>query len=297
MPLVSFQKLFADAREGRYALGYFESWNLESLQAVVEAAEEERAPVIAGFNGGFLRHHTRRKPESLVFYSSLRPALERSSAPAAFLLNESDDLAQIEEAMELGFNGVMPESEGVDPAKYRALVRDVVRIAHAKGVFVEAQVGQLPNAAHRQNGSGRITDPADARRFVEETGVDALAVAIGNIHILTEGKASMNFDALRRIREQVDVPLVLHGGTSIPLDRAAEMVELGVLKFNFGTTLKQAYLQALGEKLAAYHPPQSPHPFLGMGGPQDIMTGAREALKQTVKSILRTLNCSNKVRQ
>ncbi len=294
MPLVSFQDLFAGARSGGYALGYFEAWNLESLQAVVQAAEEEQAPVIVGFNGGFLRHRDRAAPEDLSYYSSFRLALERASVPVGFLLNESDDIGQIVEAIELGFNGVMPESDGIEAGDYQRLVREVVDLAHARGVFVEAQVGELPNGAHESNGRGRITKPQEAVRFVSETKIDALGVAVGNVHILTEGKASIDFDALRRLRDCVDLPLVLHGGTSIPLDSAEELVRLGVLKFNFGTNLKQAYLCAVGKALAKYEPPASPHPFLGMGGPSDIMAAGRGAVKQAVKGMLKQLNASKK---
>src|SRR5438874_12780051 len=107
MPLVSMKRLLTDALSGRYAVCYCESWNLESLQAVIEAAEEMRSPVIGGFNGGFLMHPTRSRPERLTYYAGFARALRESSVPVAFLLNETDDLAQIEEGIELGFNAVM----------------------------------------------------------------------------------------------------------------------------------------------------------------------------------------------
>ena len=96
MPLCSLSEMLRDAARRRYALCYCESWNLESLQAVIEAAEEASAPIIAGFNGGFLRHSGRPFPEKLAWYAGFRCALEESRAPVAFLLNESDDVAQIE---------------------------------------------------------------------------------------------------------------------------------------------------------------------------------------------------------
>src|SRR6266511_5941559 len=110
MPLVSLSGMLADAVRGAYGVCYCESWNLESLQAVVEAAEDCRSPVVAGFNGGFLRHCSRRKAENLAYYAGFKLALERSSVPVAFLLNESDSLEQIEQGIELGFNAVMPEN-------------------------------------------------------------------------------------------------------------------------------------------------------------------------------------------
>ena len=286
MPLAPMTKLLADAQAGGYAVCYCESWNLESLQAVVEAAEAVTSPIIAGFNGGFLRHPSRTRPERLAYYSALSAALAVSTVPTAFILNETDDLAQIEEGLENGFNTVMVESDLLPPGEYTDLVKKVVRMAHARGASVEAQVGRLPHGCGTDAGDGEPTDPGAARMFVEATGVDALGVAIGNVHILTRGKASIDLAALARIREQVSVPLVIHGGTGFPAERAAEAIALGVAKINFGTNLKQAYLAALREKLAAYVEPMSPHPFLGLGGPQDILVAARLAVKLRVQELI-----------
>jgi fructose/tagatose bisphosphate aldolase len=265
---------------------YCESWNLESLQAVVEAAEESHAPVIAGFNGGFLRHHSRREPERLAYYSSFRSALERARVPVVFLLNESDSLAQMLDGIESGFNAVMPESEGLDREAYRRLVERVVTAAHGRGVGVEAQIGGLPMHSAKHSHS-EITDPDFARDFAEATGIDALAVSVGNVHIMTNGQARIEMDALRRIQEKTDLPLVIHGGTSVPLECIEELIELGVAKVNYGTILKQVYLKAVRQQIDCYHAPENPHPFLGMGGERDIMTAGREALKNKIKQLLR----------
>jgi ketose-bisphosphate aldolase len=278
--------MLARARRDKYAVCYCESWNLESLEAVVEAAEESEAPVIAGFNGAFLRHQSRRKPERLAFYSGFRTALERARVPVVFLLNESDSLPQMLEGIENGFNAVMPENEGLDQEAHRTLVKQVVSAAHARGVSVEAQIGALP--LHSANsGHSEITDPDFARDFVEATRIDALAVSVGNVHIMTNGQAKIDMEALRRIREKTGLPLVIHGGTSVPLECIEELIELGVAKINYGTVLKQAYLEAVRAQIACYHAPEDPHPFLGIGGERDIMTAGREALKNKIKQLLR----------
>jgi ketose-bisphosphate aldolase len=288
MPLAPLADLLAAARSGGYALCYCESWNLESFQAVLEAAEHLAAPTIAGFNGGFLRHPSRPQPERLAFYAALSSALQDCAVPVAFILNETDDLAQIRQALDLGFNAVMVEGDFLEPEPYRQLVKEVVRLAHARNVAVEAQLGRLPHGAEPGHAAGLATDPKLARRFVDDTGIDALGVAVGNIHILTKGKAAIDLSSLARIREAVDVPLVIHGGTSFPAELARPAIDLGVAKFNFGTNLKQAYLATLRERLALYAEPMNPHPFLGMGGPQDILVAAREALKQKVIDLIRT---------
>src|ERR1022692_3460984 len=209
MPLVSMNELLADAKAGGYSVCYCESWNLESLQAVIEAAEELRAPIVAGFNGGFLMHSERSRPERLGYYGCLAPAVRARSVPIAFLLNETDDLAQIEEGIHAGFNSVMVENACLGVKEYRQRVKDVVSMARANDVSVEAQVGHLPNGWGNGNG-GEVTDAEGARAFVAETGIDALGVAIGNVHILTRGTAKINLDSLRKIHETVDIPLVIH---------------------------------------------------------------------------------------
>ena len=286
MPLTSMNELLATARSGGYAVCYCESWNLESFQAVVEAAEEMGSPIIAGFNGGFLGHASRQRPERLSYYAGLTTALQKSSAQVAFILNETDDFEQIQEGIELGFNAVMVENEHLGLEDYRQLVKKVVRIAHAKNVSVEAQIGCLPGGGEG-GPAGEVTDPKMARAFVEDTGIDALGVAIGNVHILTRGKASIDLGQLAKIREAVDLPLVIHGGTGFPPEHAREVIALGVAKFNFGTNLKQTYLATLRAGLAQYSEPMNPHPFLGMGGSKDILVAAREAVKQRVKELIR----------
>lgn len=160
-------------------------------------------------------------------------------------------------------------------------------MAHAKGVAVEAQVGHLPNGWDVGKG-GEVTDPKEAHRFVAETGIDALGVSIGNVHIMTRGKASVDLTALAGIHEATEVPLVIHGGTGFPPEQAREAIALGVAKFNFGTTLKQVYLAALREKLTHYTEPMNPHPFLGMGGEKDVLVAAREVVKRRVKELIET---------
>lgn len=294
MPLVPMAQLLTDARRGGYAVCYCEAWNLESLQAVLEAAEETHSPIIAGFNGGFLMNSGRAKPEKLSYYAGMGLAVRESTVPAAFLLNETDNISQLLEAMDKGFNAVMVENEHLDLEGYRRLVKSVVQAAHAKEVSVEAQVGRLPSGWEGAHSSAQITDPVVAREFVEETGIDVLGVSIGNVHVLTKGKASIDLEAVRKVSNEVNVPLAVHGGTGFPAELARDVISLGVAKFNFGTVLKQAYLAAIPEKLKRYREPLNPHPFLGMGGEEDILVAGREAVKEKVKELLRLYGSAGK---
>jgi len=294
MPLESMAGLLLDARRRNYAVCYCEAWNIESFEGALEAAEETDSPIIAGFNGGFLMHPQRAKPENLALYASLGQALSAVSVPVAFLLNETDDLAQIRYGIELGFNSVMVEGDHLSAAEYQRVVKDTVQIGHSRGVSVEAQVGRLPYRGDRGELQGEMTDPAVAKRFVQETEVDALGISIGNVHVLTKGRASIDFESLARIHDLIEIPLVIHGGTGFPLQLAAEAMRFGVAKFNFGTVLKQAYLQAIDKGLKNYSAGSDPHPFLGMGGKKDIMVAGKEAVKKKVKELLAATGSAGK---
>lgn len=287
-------QLLTEARRGQYAVCYCEAWSLESFQAVVEAAEEDCSPIIAGFNGGFLMHPARKRAEDLAFYAGLGSALAKAPVPIAFLFNESAHLAQMEEAIDLGFNAVMVENAGFQLDAYRRLVRQVVAMAHRRGASVEAQVGHLADAS--ASGHAEPTTPETAQAFVQETGIDALGVAVGNVHILTEGNLPLDLSALGEIAQAVSVPLVLHGGTGISLEDGRRAVQLGVAKVNFGTGLKQAYLAAVREKLAKYQAPMNPHPFIGMGGEDDILVAGREAVKLKCRELLRAYGSAGKAK-
>jgi fructose-bisphosphate aldolase class II len=286
MPIASLHDILGNACRDSYGVPYCESWNLESAQAVVDAAERLKSPAIVGFNGGFLQHPDRHHRERLAWYAGIRLALESASVPVALLLNESTNFDQMHEAIQLGFNAVMPDNEGLSLHEYRCLVKEVVAMAHARGVWVEAQIGSLPAGHDLDHSNGEMTDPGTAAAFVKETRVDALGVSVGNVHIMTRGKASPDLDALQRIREVVKVPLVVHGGTSLTPTSLRKMVELGVVKINFGTILKQAYLEAVRERLRSYGTPLNPHRYLGMGGDKDIMTAGREAVQCKVEELM-----------
>lgn len=290
MALVPVHTLLSASAAGRYALGYFESWNFESLAGTIDAVEESRSPGIIGFNGEFLTRADRRCPERLSWYAALgREAAERASVPCALIFNECSNDDRVREACDLGFNLVMPADSSADATEYKRRVRDLAGYAHARGVAVEAEVGELPEggAVH-----GSVTDPLEAARFVEETGVDLLAVSVGNIHILTKGKHPLDLDLLDRIRRVVDVPLVLHGGTGIHEDCLREAVRLGVRKVNFGTYLKLLSIKTLREALAGEA--DNPHEVFGLGGDRDAMAAVRNTVKEAILERLPALGCEGK---
>jgi len=162
MPLESIGSLLERAVRGGYAVGYFESWNIESLQGVIDAAEQTRSPIIVGFNGGFLSGHDRLAGERLSWYAALgRAAALSASVPCGLLFNEcpSDDWVAL--AIKSGFNLVMPADASAPFDRYVERVSALARLAHAHGVAVEAEVGELPSGvAGHGSGGGSRTDPS-----------------------------------------------------------------------------------------------------------------------------------------
>jgi ketose-bisphosphate aldolase len=297
MALTSMKDMLERARRRHYALCYCEAWNLESLQAVVEAAEETRSPVIVGFGGGLLLRPERPHPEALEYYGALGlAAADLARVPVALLLNETDSFDQIKKAIALGFNGVMVENERLSAGEYQDLVRRVVSWAHRRGVAVEAQIGHLPEHASARGHEGSLTDAQSAREFAQSTGVDALAVSIGNVHVMTRGRAVIDLELLADIERQVRLPLVVHGGTGFPRKKAQQAIRYGVAKFNFGTGIKQAYLRALQGSLRKYREPMSPHPFVGMGGKNDILVAGREAVRREVVKLLQAFGSAGEAK-
>jgi ketose-bisphosphate aldolase len=291
MPLEPIDRLMQGCREGGYAVGYFESWDLASLQGVLDAAEETRSPIIIGFNGEFLCRDGRRAPERLALYGALgKAAAESSPAPCGLIFNECPNDPWVLDAAAAGFNLVMPADPSASYHEYARRVKHIVDQCHPRQVAVEAELGELPcGASGRIEGGGHLTDPALAEQFVQETGVDLLAVSVGNVHIHVGGEQDLDLDHLAAVRDRVPVPLVLHGGTGITARSLREAIRLGVAKVNYGTYLKQRYLKAVRTVLAQQT--SNPHEVLGLGGQRDMMVAGRLAVRDAVLERIEVLGC------
>jgi ketose-bisphosphate aldolase len=244
MSVARLRDLLDAARRGGYCLGYFEAWDQYSLEACLAAAEAERSPAIVGFGGavadqGWMDH---RGVEILATLA--RRLAEMATVPAAVLFNEGRTAAQVERALGCGCNAVMLDTSHLGFDENVAATRRIVALASAAGADVEAELGQLADARDASS-SGRPTDPREAARFVAATGVACLAVSAGGVHILVDREAGLDLDRLGALRAAVPVPLVLHGGTSIPDRLVPEAAKRGVAKINFGTRLKQLWLRGL----------------------------------------------------
>jgi ketose-bisphosphate aldolase len=294
MALVPMITLLADARAGGYAVGYFEAWDLPSLEAVVEAAEAERAPVVLGF-GCLLVDQAWLDAGGIETLGRIGgPLAERARVPTCLLLNETHTRAQAERGLDVGFDAVMLHTDGsLDSIDE---VRSLVETAHARGAAVEGELGALPDAhggAIDAAGSS-LTDPDEAATFVRETGVDCLAVSVGNVHLLQGRTASVDLDRLEEIGKRVDVPLAVHGGTGFPPEAVEDAIARGAAKFNVGTALKQAFLDGVAEALASRSPDLGPHDLVGSHGPADVLEAGKRRMVPVVRDLIHLYGSSGR---
>ncbi len=288
--LIPFKVLLKEAQAGGYAVGYFEAWDVYSLEAVLEAAEAENSPVILGF-GGVMMEPGWLDAGGLERLAALGLATaQMARVPVSFILNEVQTLAQIIRGIRAGFNAVMLDSCHRPYAEHVRLTRQVVELAHASGLGVEAEVGQLPDASGEMgDATGQLTDPTQAAAFAHQTGIDALAVSVGNVHILTRGQATIDWERLAAIHQTVPLPLVIHGGTGFPESGLAQAISLGVAKFNIGTILKQTFLIGLTEAIQTLPAPVSYQQVMGSRKQTDVLQQAKERMKAEVIRRLRLM--------
>ena len=298
MPLVPFSELMAAAEQGQYAVGYFESWNLESLLAVADAAEATRSPVILGFSGISLPSPERMVKEKLSVYAGLGLETCRSlGVPACLLFNESPDLNWVLESIDLGFNLVMFSDDQLGwEEQLEAIVRVVAR-AHPAGAAVEAELTALPGIKGELSmlpSESRLDDPAPARAFVERTGVDALAVNVGQVHVHGRSQVHLDLSRLVQLRAAVPVPLVLHGATSVLREDLAAAAQGGVRKINVGSILKRTFFETLRRASNRAGETYNPYQVMGSGMSGDVLIEARVALQRVLEDYMRLFGSAGK---
>ena len=293
MPLEPVVDMVKRAMAQGYAVGYFESWNIESLQGVIDAAEDTRSPILIGFNGEFLSRANRLTKERLAWYAALgRAAAASSSVPCGLVFNECSQDEWIRQAVDAGFGQIMLDDAGASPDDLLRRVAELTEYAHARGAASEAEVGELPlGEAPRDRAAGEMTCPDHAAEFVQRTGVDILGVSVGNVHVLTDGRRGLDLDRLAAVRRRVGVPFDLHGGTGIDFDSLRQAIALGVAKVSYGTYVKQRYLAAIRKALAGTDAASNPHELLGMGQSGDILVAGRLAVRDAVLERIHLLGC------
>ena len=231
MPLVNMKELLADAEKRNYAVGSFSVANMEMVLGVIKAAEETNSPIILQIAEVRLNH----SPLALIG-PLMVAAAEEAKVPVAVHLDHGKTLPCIEQALDLGFTSVMFDGSHLPVDENIEITKRVVSLAEEYGAATEAEIGCVGGS---EDGSEDIavncTSPEQAKRFAEETGVDALAIAIGNAHGNYKEEPKLRFDILEKVNELVEAPLVLHGGTGISEKDFIRCHQSGIKKINIAT--------------------------------------------------------------
>ncbi|MGW3634246.1 class II fructose-bisphosphate aldolase [Streptomyces sp. NPDC005122] len=266
MPLAATGDLVAAAAGARTAVAAFNVITLEHVEAVIAGAESAHAPVVLQVSENAVKF---RYGRLLPLARAAAAAAERASVPVALHLDhvQSDDL--LRQAPGAGFSSVMYDAARLPYEENLVATRAAADWAHARGIWIEAELGQVggkngepPLDAHAP---GARTDPAEARAFVTDSGVDALAVAIGSSHAMTTRTAALDHDRLERLTAALDVPLVLHGSSGVPDDELTAAVAGGIAKVNIGTALNIAMTGAIRAYLAGRPEAVDSRSYLSVG--------------------------------
>jgi len=283
VPFVTLREILANAELGNYAVGAFNTNNMEIVQAIVEAAEEEKAPVILQASQGALKY------AGIHFIIAIvRAAVESSTIPVALHLDHGTSFEQVMLCLKHGFTSVMFDGSKLPLSENIENTYKVVEVAHAMGASVEGELGKIGGTEDDISVDERealFTDPDEARRFVLESGVDALAVAIGTAHGPYQGEPRLDFNRLEAIDRVTEVPIVLHGASGVPAESIQRAVSLGVRKINIDTDLRQAFTRGV-QSVVRNHPREY--------DPRKILGPAKEEMKAVIREKMRLFGCSGK---
>lgn len=306
MELKTNKELLTNARKGGYAVGAFNINNLEILQAIVLAAEAEKSPAIIAVSEGAIQYAGLDYIVSMV-----QTASKKTSIPLSLHLDHGKDLSIIRSCIESGFTSVMIDGSHLKFEDNVAVTKEVVNMAKSKGISVEGELGRLKGIEDKVSVEEReafLTDPEEALEFVNRTGVDSLAVAIGTSHgaYKFKGEPKLDFERLKKIAEKIEIPLVLHGASGVPLsvlqraerfgaklpgakgipdEAIKKAISLGIAKINIDTDLRLSFIGAIREVLNTH-----PDEF----DPRKILGPAREAIRETVQLKMRLFGSSGK---
>lgn len=261
-------------RDGR-AIGAFNVIGIEHAEAIAAGAERAGAPVILAISHNCVRWHGALAPIASATLAVARSA----SVPVGVHLDHATSAGLVAEAIDLGIGSVMYDASELDDASNRAATAAVTHDSHARGAWVEAELGAVGGKDGIHSATAR-TDPAEAVRYVEATGVDALAVAVGSSHARPTRDATLDLDLVQRLRATVPVPLVLHGSSGVPDEGLAAAVRAGLTKVNIATQLNRVFTTAVRRRLADDPTVVDPRRYLGVG---------REAIGEEVARLMDVL--------
>lgn len=256
MSLVTLTEILNESVEKKYAVGAFDTLDDNFTEAIVAAAEEQGLPVILMVPNFFADNRDERQ---LSFYfNRLLDRCQRATVPVCLHLDHGNSFECCVKAIHGGCSSIMFDGSSLPMEENMAVTKELVKIAHSCGVSVEAEIGHVgaPEGGDLEASevdTSTYTKPEDAKRFVDETGVDALAVAVGTVHGLFKGTPKIDIERLDRIRELVKIPLVLHGGSGLPEPEFQAAIEHGINKVNYFTGISLAASAAIDAKLKEFN--------------------------------------------
>lgn len=283
MPLVPVKELLSAASDGNYAVGAFNCNNMEIVQAIIRAAVAEKSPVIIQASQGAIKY------AGLEYIAALgRLAAEQAPVPVGLHLDHGTSFEQAVRCIAHGFSSVMIDGSKLPFEDNVSLTREVVKVARAVGVSVEGELGKIGGVEDDIFVSSReaaFTDPREAAEFVERTGVDSLAVAVGTAHGMYKGDPVLDFERLREINDILNIPLVLHGSSGVPAEDIQKAIQLGVRKVNIDTDVRAAFVGGIREILQA-----SPEEI----DPRKILGPARDRMEEKIREKMRIFGSSGR---
>ncbi|MBP2646229.1 MAG: fructose,6-bisphosphate aldolase, class [Firmicutes bacterium] len=284
MGLVSMKNMLDQAKANKYAVGQFNINNLEFTQAIVEAAYEEKSPVIFGVSEGALKYM------GLEFTVAMaKAAAEKYDLPIALHLDHGSSFAVIVQCIRAGFSSVMFDGSHYGLEENIALTKKVVEIAHNVGVSVEGELGTIGGVEddlHVDDADAKFAKPEEAIYFWNETKVDALALAVGTAHGVYKGEPKIHYDIIKAVASKIDAPVVLHGGSGVPDQSIREAILHGAGKVNVNTENQVACTETLRSILLKDSKVIDPRKYMGP---------AREAMKNVVKNKIRLFGSNAKI--
>ncbi|EBJ1005072.1 tagatose-bisphosphate aldolase subunit KbaY [Salmonella enterica] len=284
MSIISTKYLLQDAQEKGYAVPAFNIHNAETIQAILEVCREMKSPVILAGTPGTFKHIALEE-----IYALCSAYSTSFDIPLALHLDHHESLNDIRHKVNAGVRSAMIDGSHFPFEENVKLVKSVVDFCHSRDCSVEAELGRLGGVEDDMSVDAEnafLTDPQEAKRFVELTGVDSLAVAIGTAHGLYTKKPKIDFQRLAEIREVVDIPLVLHGASDVPDEYVRRTIELGVCKVNVATELKIAFAAAVKKWFIENPDGNDPRYYMRVG---------MNAMKEVVRSKITLCNSYGKL--
>lgn len=279
--LISLNLLLQKANAGQFAVGSFNVANFEMMKTVIQTAAVCQSPVIVSTSPAEARYF-----DPSVAHAMAAALAKKHDIPIVLHLDHGDSFEMAMTCIRAGYTSIMYDGSQRPLDENIRITKEVTRAAHAVGVSVEGEVGRIQGAEDDlevSEAEAALSDVGEATRFVRETGVDALAVAIGNAHGFYVREPNLDFERLQEIQKNVKIPIVLHGGTGIPAEQIQRAIKLGIAKINIAAKVRRAYMHAIYNDLLQYPDTTEVRDVMGVG--QEAMAAEIKASMEMMGSI------------